>query len=175
MPVTSACLYICFKVFILCGAGSSGLKIRCQWGYTCFLVEAPPFTWALEGQMGNVLKCRNCNLRTGRENTVWESLKDYYRRFIFGLETWLNIMKIFSAQCLWKGKYCFCRGSSRGAMNFSAKWGVPGLTGVVSVLTKKPQPWIVHLLKASTRRSLNSVIEPDYQGWIISGKGSIPG
>lgn len=50
---------------------------------------------------------------------------------------------------------------------------VSGLAGVTSVPTRKISAIYstVHLMKVNTRRSLNSVIEPDYLGWIISGRG----
>ena len=65
-------------------------------------------------QERNKIKCRDYNMRMGRENTVWETLKECYRRFIFELEAWVNVMKISSAQCLWRGKYHSCQASPKG-------------------------------------------------------------
>lgn len=71
-----------------------------------------------------------------------------------------------------EGEIPFLPGVSKGSYDCSARWGVSGLAGVMLVLTRKISAIYstVHLMKVSTR-SLSSVIEPDYLGWIITGEG----
>lgn len=62
--------------------------------------------------------------------------------------------------------------SPRGAVNCRVRRGVSELAGVMSVLTRKVSviSRTVRQMRVLMRRGLNSVIEPDYLGWIIYGK-----
>lgn len=93
-------------------------------------------------------------------------MKEYYRRFIRGHETQVKIINNSSAQCFWTGKYQAPWWSPRGAMNYSARWDVSGLAGVKSVLRRQISAIYStdNQIKVDNRRSLNSVMEPDYLG-----------
>lgn len=153
--------------------GRLAATVKSPW----FPGEKALLTWALgeRMEMHNVLKCGNCSLGVVKCNPLWEQLKEYYKRFIVGLETRVNVMNISSAQCLWRRRYWPFGWSPRGALNGRARRGVWGLASVMSAPRKIPSIYsTVHQTKANTRRSLRSVIEPDYLGWIIYGKRWIP-
>ena len=147
--------------------GCQGGGERSQWmGSLGLWMQTIPFR--MENQWGPTVQHRELYPIT-RDRTCWKT--------------------VWEKECVWPGHYAVqqkltwhCKSTliknlKKKRQLHEKKKIVSGLAGVTSVPTRKISAIYstVHLMKVNTRRSLNSVIEPDYLGWIISGRGWIPG